>query len=425
MKRFIKIFIITAVVLIAVIYFKLISDNGSYETCNIHNIDDIHNIDYNKHDRLTTSAGTLYEGDVLKNILQGKNYRDAWTAKIDVPILFLDTLHGGVNIVKEGGGKQTQSLRLKSSDDLYLTLRSVNKNPDELIPEYAKTLGLETVVIDGISAQHPYASVVVAKLSDVINLLHTHPKLVFLPKQAALKSYNSEYGNRLYHLEFENKGTYNWTTLESVIEIIDTEDLQKLKITHRSKLEIDKKMLIRARLFDLIIGDWDRHAKQWGWIVTEKDSTFLAHPLPMDRDNAFFKVEGIIPSLISDESITPKLQSFDERIDYLEGLVYDFDLYFLQNVSQADFTSEAKFIQEQLTDQNIEQALRLWNTELYNLYADEIKTKLKARRDNLIPIAAKFHSIIKAKPLLNKTLKGSEPNIVNRQLLKCFDCIEK
>tara|TARA_R110002049_G_scaffold242357_1_gene416201 strand:- start:40120 stop:41346 length:1227 start_codon:yes stop_codon:yes gene_type:complete len=408
-----------------VIYFKLVSNKNTFETCNIHNIEDIQNIDYTKNDSLTISASTLYEGDVLKNLLQGENYRDAWTAKIDVTVLFLDTLYGGVSIVKEGGGKQTQSIRLKTVDNLYLTLRSVNKNPEKLIPDFAKTLRLENIVVDGISAQHPYASIVVSKLSDAINILHTHPKIVFLPKQTTLDNYNEVYGDRLYALEFENKGVYNWTTLNNVFEIMDTEDLQKLKSKVSSRLRIDKNMLVRARLFDLIIGDWDRHAKQWGWVVTKQDTTYKAYPLPMDRDNAFFKVGGLIPSLISDEDITPKMQSFDRKINYLEGLVYDFDVYFLQNISEEVFIREAKYIQNRLTNQDIEKAFRKWNTELYNLHAKEIINKLKYRTDNLETIATKFKAILDSRPLLQKPLKGSEDMLLDEALIKCFDCIKK
>src|SRR5690606_29291793 len=101
---------------------------------------------------------------------------------------------GGLTIIKKGGGKQTQSLRLSNPDSIYYTLRSVAKNPDPLIPDFAKTLGIENIIIDGISAQHPYAAIVAAKMAESISILHTHPTLVFAPKQERLGKYNADYG---------------------------------------------------------------------------------------------------------------------------------------------------------------------------------------------------------------------------------------
>lgn len=53
------------------------------------------------------------------------------------------------------------------------------------------------------------------------------------------------------------------------------------------RLQIDKSAYIKSLLFDLLIGDWDRHAKQYCWAMIEKDSVLWAHPLPGDPDNAF------------------------------------------------------------------------------------------------------------------------------------------
>ncbi len=373
-------------------------------------------------DSIELSASTSYQADALQAFLQGNNYRQSWAVKVKVPILYLDTLYGGVSIVKEGGGMQTKSLRLKAKNGLILTLRSIIKNPEPLVPNYLKSLNLENIVMDGISGQHPYASVVVSKLADAINIMHTHPKLVFLPNQLGLNNGYSSYANQLYWLEFENKGNYNWTIFKDVIKIVDTEDLQELKQDLKDSLQIDKKLLIRSRLFDLVIGDWDRHAKQWGWIVQKESNTYKAIPLPTDRDNAFFDVEGIINNLITDKSITPHLQNFENDIEYIEGQVYDFDVYFLQNKGLEDFIAEAEYIQHHLTNDAIENAFEVWNTELYNLNARELIRKIKSRRDHLKLTATKFYNALKNRPLLDKPLKGSDASDTVGTHIQCFEC---
>ncbi|WP_046756739.1 hypothetical protein [Kordia jejudonensis] len=423
MKKSLQILSIVLVILIAVIYMRLASADNTFETCTIHNIKDLNDTNFKKHDTVLVSASSLYESDLLKSLLQGDNYREAWTAKVKLPIVFLDTLFGGVEILKEGGGKQTHSLRIRSKKNgIEYTLRSINKSPEKLVPEFARILNLENIIIDGISSQHPYAAPVVARLSDNVKIPHTHPKPIFLPKQKTLASYNEKYGNRLYLLEYETEGDANWTSYENATKLVDTEKLQELKMELKNRLKIDKASLVRARLFDLVIGDWDRHAKQWGWAISKNDSLYTAYPIPGDRDNAFFNTSGLIPSILTNENVIEELRPFQNDIEYMEGLIYDFDVYFLHNTSEEIFTGQANYIQTHLTDDVIEDALRYWNEELYALYANDIADKIKARRDQLVDLAKEFKRILDAKPLLQEPLKGSEREDVNANKLKCFEC---
>jgi hypothetical protein len=364
----------------------------------------------------------LYEANGIKKFVQGKNYREAWATPVLVPIVFLDTLKGGMKIVEEGGGHQTHSLRLKSPDGTLYSLRSINKDPTPLVPDLARDLGLKNVIIDGISAQHPYGALVSASLSEMAGVLHTHPKLYYVPNQKTLGKFNKDYGNKLYYLEYETEGKVNWTSFDSVIEIMDTDDLQELKLKHGKKVSIDRDAFVKARLFDLLIGDWDRHAKQWGWVVQKKDSSYAATPLAGDRDNAFFSIDGLLPAILTNRNIQPLVRPYEEDIDYMPGLIYPVDVYFLQNTSEEIFVSQAKNLQNVLNDLNIEKAFEAWPSEINQLDKNEIQKKLKARRDHLVQIAREFKKEIDKKELLHEPLKGSEDIELPESLLQCFDC---
>ncbi|QHI34949.1 hypothetical protein IMCC3317_02940 [Kordia antarctica] len=423
MKKPLRILIVVFVAIIVLVYLRIANSKKTFETCTIHNISELSETNFKKHKTVLVSASTLYESDMFKTLLQGENYRDAWKAKVELPIVFLDTLFGGVEIIKEGGGKQTHSLRLKSKKDgIMYSMRSINKNPEKLVPEFAKTLGLENIIMDGISSQHPYASPVVARLSESINVPNTNPKAVFIPKQKTLENYNDKFGNRLFMIEYETKGDVNWTNYENVTKIVDTEDLQELKMELNDSLQIDKASLVRARLFDLVIGDWDRHTKQWGWAIVKNEFDYKAYPIPGDRDNAFFKTSGLIPSILTNENVIEELRPFENDIEYMEGLIYDFDIYFLHNTPETIFIEQANYIQTHLTDNDIENALRYWNDDLYNLHAKDIASKIKARRDNLLEYAKEFKRVLDTKPLLENPLKGSEREDVSAEKLKCFEC---
>lgn len=411
-----------AVLMVLLVYIKIVNENIENNVCEIQNISNLDSINFRKFNSVKLSASNAYKSDGFKNFLQGKNYRAAWETVVDVPILYLDTLYGGVKVIKQGGGQQTKSLRLANDEGLILTLRSINKNPKPLVPDAIEKLGLSNMVTDGISGQHPYAAIVVSKLADATGVLHTNPNVVYVPKQPTLgEKYNFSYGNKIYLLEYENKGNVNWSKFEDVEMILDNDGLQKRNTSAFGSIKIDKAQLIRSRLFDIVIGDWDRHAKQWGWLLQKKDTTYSAIPFPMDRDNAFFNVEGVLPSLISNKNITPHLQSFSSDIEFM-GLVYDFDIYYLQGTTQKDFITEAKKIQNLLTDKKIEDAFKVWNKDLYQQDAKRLIKTIKKRRNNLLETAKEFKRVLDNRPLLKKPLRGSDIEDTALSSIKCFEC---
>lgn len=422
MKKVFGIIIMFLILFIVVLYWSLNSSPEPFKTSTPVEFDNISDINFEEQDSILITATNQYKSNDLKKLMQGEHYRKAWSTPIKVPVVFLDSLKGGLKITSEGGGKQTQSLKLLDSSGIYYALRSINKNPDALVPEFAKTLGLENIVMDGISAQHPYSAIVVAELSEQVGVLHTFPQIVFVPKQPRLESYNDAYGNRIFLFEYETTSKTNWTGLKNVIEIIDTDDLQELKQTHKKNLTVDQNALVRARLFDLIIGDWDRHAKQWGWVIQKNGDTYNAIPLPVDRDNAFFNLGGIVPTMIANKRITPEMRPFKSEIDYLPGLVQDFDVYFLKNIPEDIFIDQAQQLQELLTDEVIDAALKVWPKDFYEMDAKEIASKLKSRRDHLLDYAKGFKVVLNDLPFLTQPLKGSENLKLSRELLNCFEC---
>ncbi|WP_148256139.1 hypothetical protein [Lacinutrix sp. 5H-3-7-4] len=422
MKKIGMFFIVLLVVFILLVYWSLSSTDKVFEKAEILNIDNIDTFNFKSIDSVVISASTLYKTNTVKTLMQGEQYRKAWETPIKVPVVFLDSLKGGMEVIKKGGGKQTHSLKLQCENGVKYTLRSINKDPKALIPDFARTLGLENIVVDGISAQHPYGAVLASEIAKSANILSTQPKIVFVPKQKVLKKYNKKFGNRLYLLEYETDSHKNWTDYSSVTEIVETDDLQKLKLKKENKVAIDKSALIRVRLFDFLIGDWDRHAKQYGWVIKKVENNYTAIPLAGDRDNAFFKTEGIIPSILANKHIVPELQSFEKEINFMPGLVYPFDRYFLLNTKESLFITEAKFLQNQITDSVLNNALKIWPKEITAIDGNEIIEKIKARRTNLVAYAKELKKVIDEKGVVTEALKGSEKLNLPENLLHCFEC---
>lgn len=357
-------------------------------------------------DSVLLIATQRFDAGFIKPIFQGKNYRKAWATPIKVPVIDLNEIRGGLEPLEMGGGMQTLSMDLQGKNQIVYTLRSVNKNPEEVVPDIAFKLNVENIIMDAMSAQHPYGALVVARLADAVDILHTHPKLVYVPHQEELDTFNQKYGGHLFLLEYEPEGSGEWVKLDSVKRIVDTEDVQELLQKYPNS-KIDERALVRARLLDLMIGDWDRHAKQWGWIVTKQDTNFTYVPLPTDRDNAFYNPGGLIPWIITRPFSQPILRPFRKKIDYMPGMVKPFDQYFLLDVPESLFIEEAKKLQKDLTDEDIEYALRAWPDEFYDLDAAQIRTCIQQRRTDLVEYAKAFKKVVVERGPLTVPLKGS------------------
>src|SRR5437660_5657060 len=76
------------------------------------------------------AAGPEYKKPASYQRLWGSNRRMEWTTPIQVPVLWLDSVYGGLTPYKKGGGKETKSLRLKTKDGKQYSLRSINKSRD-------------------------------------------------------------------------------------------------------------------------------------------------------------------------------------------------------------------------------------------------------------------------------------------------------
>lgn len=357
-------------------------------------------------DSITMIATKLYDAGLLKKAFQGRGYRKAWATPVTILKVRLDTLYGGLTPIEKGGGRQTQSLELSDTKGNSYTLRSINKDPSSLVPDFAHKFGIAGIVTDGISAQHPYGALIVPPMADALGLWHTAPRIVYLEPQMALDSFNHEFKDRMYLLEYETNGIGKWTNLNNIVAVTDTEGMQELE-QENENFTVDTSNLIRARLFDLLIGDWDRHAKNWGWIITETDGKMLATVMACDRDNVFYGIGGVIPSIINRPFIQPLLRPFKKRIDYMPGMIKPFDAHFLYGVPEELFLQEAAYLQENLTDEVIDNAIKNWPVELQELDGERIAKKIKARREKLKKYAHKFHEILVKRGPLDAPLKGS------------------
>ena len=353
--------------------------------------------------------------------LWGERYRKYFGTEILAPTVNLDTLYGGLKPVRKGGGHQSKSLRLVDNDGKEYVMRALRKNAvqylqavafkDKYIEGQFNDTYTEKLLMDVFTGSHPYAPFTIATLSDALGIYHTNPILYYVPKQLALGDYNSEYGNELYMIEERaSDGHGNLESFGYSNTLISTDDLLK-NLRKNDTHYVDERAYVRARLFDMLIGDWDRHEDQWRWAVfKDKNGNDMYRPVPRDRDQAFsIMADGFLLNIAT--TLVPALrlmQSYDEELrspKWFNLEPYPLDMALINNADRTLWEAQAKHIQQNLTDSIIDKAFTYFPEEVNDETVDIIKRKLKGRRSNLNLISDNYYRHINKYAVITGTDK--------------------
>ena len=123
-----------------------------------------------------------------------------------------------------------------------------------------------------------------------------------------------------------------WSRKIRYIDETDTKSTAKVidKMITDSKDHVDQEAVLRSRLLDMMIGDWDRHFDQWEFGTRDTGVGKLYFPIPKDRDQAFFNSDGLLAKAVS-LSAMPYLQGFKKdypNIIWFNWEERDFDRIF-------------------------------------------------------------------------------------------------
>lgn len=351
----------------------------------------------------------------------GDRYRKYYSTKVTAPTVNLDTLFGGLTIGRRGGGTQSKSLRLITKDGKkQYVMRAMRKQGSQFIQASAfkhqyikdqfKNTAAESLVLDVFTGSHPYASFVIADLCDAAGIYHLNPKLYYVPKQKALEEMNAFYGNELYMIEeHASDGHGDLASFGYSNKVENTYDVMK-KLKKDEDYVFDEASYIRARLFDMLIGDWDRHQDQWRWLEFEENDKTIFKPLPRDRDQAFSIMSdgvllGAAVGLIPASRI---LRKYDNDLKDLKGTTigrFPLDVEFIQKSNKKVWLKQAQILQKSITDKVIDEAFSNLPKEVIDESIEKIKTTLKARRSNITKIAERYFKVVNKYAVIKGTNK--------------------
>src|SRR5918911_1101392 len=188
--------------------------------------------------------------------------------------------------------------------------------PAELAGTFA-----ENVLQDQISSSNPYAPIAVAALAEAAGIFHTTPEIVFVPASPRLDTFINDFANTVCLFEERPNGNEeNNAAFGNAKSIINSEKLEERLYADNTQ-HVDQKEFLKARLFDMLTGDWDRHQDQWLWAAFKENGKTIYKPIPRDRDQAFAKLDGIIPSMAQKPWVVRSTKNFDYKIHDVPGLM--------------------------------------------------------------------------------------------------------
>lgn len=353
-------------------------------------------IDYSD-STVTAVAGTEYKSSALWQVFMGKHYRKEWITPVEVPYLDINSEAGGLTPYKKGGGKQTLSMRFKGADNHEYTLRSINKNPGPALPAAFRNTFIHSLTRDQISSAHPYGALVIPSLAKPLDINHAQPKLFYTPYSSLLGTYLDDFGGTLALLEVRpDEDLSEMENFDNTKNAVSTTTMVE-HLEEDNDNEVNQKLFLKTRLFDMLIGDWDRHQDQWRWAEFEKEKGSLFNPIPRDRDHVFSLYDGVFPYLFTRKWAVRTVKHFGYKFHDVIGLNTsgeNVDRRFLNAMTKDDWMSMVDTINTYLTDEIIDDAMKELPKEVYSMSGPEIAAKLKSRKKDLRRAALKYYQVL-------------------------------
>lgn len=316
----------------------------------------------------------------------GQNYRKEWSTPVKLPLIRISKINGGLIPEKEGGGMQSKSLRLKDKSGKEWVIRSVEKTPDKLLPENLQGTFAVDWVDDAMSGQHPFSALIVPPLAAAAGVHHTEPVIGVIAPDPALGEYSKLFTGMVVLVEEREPAGDSDNSIKM---------LKELNQDHDNRLNGEQ--FLKARLLDLLIGDWDRHEDQWRWISKKNGKDKVYEAVPRDRDQVFHVNQGLFPSIAALPWIDPLLGDFNGD---LAGVKYSlFKTRFTKAAPDAHISYNAymqivnEFVKSE-TDAVLEAGLKRLPKEIYSIRHDELLKKLKQRRDNMPAAMGDYYRFI-------------------------------
>ncbi len=339
--------------------------------------------------------GERFHAGRFKRWFYGSDYRDLWTTPIEVAVLDLNSVGGGLTPLRTGGFGQSISLHFIGEDGRRYTVRSLDKDPTKRIWDALKGTIAEDFLQNMVSGLLPTGALVIDPLMEATGILHSKHTLVVIPDDPRLEEYREEFAGLIGTLqEHPSEGAENTPGFAGSRLISGTAKMREhLEKTPSNR--VDARAFLKARLMDFLISDKDRHDGQWRWARFPDGEGHIWVPIPEDRDHAFSDLNGVAMAVA--RRGVPALLKFDDKYPNPLGLTitgWELDREFLVELNKAAWDSVVTAFCGELSDPVIEDAVRKLPQPYYGIVGEMLEETLKSRRDALPQFASRYYALI-------------------------------
>ena len=308
---------------------------------------------------------------------------------------------------------------MRGADGREYTFRSVDKDPVSVVPEELRDTWVRGLAQDQIVGCHPVPFYVVDELMEAAGILHTKSRLVTMPDDERLGAYRQKFAGVIgQFLEYPQGRSARNPGFQGAVQILNHDQFYPVMAASPEERS-DVRAFLKARLFDLMIGDWDRHRRQWRWAKFEGRDGW--QPIPEDRDTAFSRYEGLVLGLA--RARIPRLQNYDDTYPGMKGLTWqgqEQDRRLLAGVERPLFQEVAAELQSQITDAVIARAVQRLPAEFVEIDGNRLEHDFKGRRDGLRLAADAYYEHLADKVKVHLT---AQSEIIDVQRVNGHDVV--
>jgi len=343
------------------------------------------------------AASPAYKKSTLHKMVMGSHYRKVWSTPVPVKKFYKDSIRGGLTFIKPGGDLQTISLKYKDSSGHHYTLRLIDKDQSKFLPSFWRRTIAGNITNDLTSALFPYAPLLI---HDLMGTTSRQPELI------GLYAFSNDTSYTDYIHTIKGRSGFLYRSYKPIsYKVLSTEEF--LEKRFNGPTPVDSLLFLEQRLFDFLVGDFDRHRDQWEWELKTINDHELTIPISKDHDMAFSKFKGgLIPFLLT--KAQPIMQQYNGRyeIKSLAKVGKYLDHLLLAGLSEKDYIYTASRLQNRITDSLILHSVKKLPDTIFNQVGSELIKNLKLRRDKLTEAAAKYYKLLNKKV----TIAGTDAN---------------
>jgi hypothetical protein len=305
----------------------------------------------------------------------------------------------GLLPLQVGGSFQTNTLRLRTADGRAFVLRSVDKDLSRKVSVGWLDRLVGPVLRDQTCAAPPYGAYVAAALARAAGVYHTNPRLLYLLPDTTLGQFTARFRPALYLLEERPDRNQTHAPSFGSAQLVTSSGQMLRTVLARPAARINARAYLRARLLDMLLGDWSRRADQWRWAAFATAGGLEFRPIPRDRDQAFFRFDdGWLTRAVS--WVRPRYVTFGPdlapvQVEALTITARPLDHTALALLPAAAFQAEADSLMRLLPDSVLAQAFRTVPPEARPLMTQELLACLRTRRAGLPAAAGRYYQVLR------------------------------